>query len=384
MTETFAATTRLLESEVEDGLFTRGAQVSVWVDGEPAASLALGDDGTGRPMSTSTVSRVYCTIKPVTAVAVARQIDAGVLDLDEPLAGHLSEVRSLADGAVTLRHVLTHTAGLHLPMALELELVAPDQRNARIDATDRPRHWRVGLDAAYSEDVGWRLLGRLLEAVTGEPLGSHLRATVLDPLGMTDTWIGMTPEEYEALLPRLGVSHDMRGLQSYPLLLERGVRMCTDVNPAHGGYSTADDLARFYAALLAQLDGAGSADLPAAETLATFTSSQRPPTEDLVLGRPCEYGLGFMTVLDGHAFGRSPSPSAFGHSGNVGSSFAFADPAHDLAVAVVFNGLVDHESAFLRRPALVRAIYRDLDLAGIDDEPREPAVLPRHRWRRRR
>ncbi|MBA2625640.1 MAG: beta-lactamase family protein, partial [Acidimicrobiia bacterium] len=241
-------------------------------------------------------------------------------------------------------------------------------------------------DAAYSEDVGWRLLGRLLEAVTGEPLGSHLRATVLDPLGMTDTWIGMTPEEYEALLPRLGVSHDMRGLQSYPLLLERGGRMCTDVNPAHGGYSTADDLARFYAALLGQLDGGESPHLPRAETLATFTSSQRPPTEDLVLGRPCEYGLGFMTALDGHAFGRSPSPSAFGHSGNVGSSFAWADPEHDLAVGVLLNGVVDPDSAFLRRPALVRAVYADLEALEDDGDELE-AVAPdeapaRGGWRR--
>jgi hypothetical protein len=62
------------------------------------------------------------------------------------------------------------------------------------------------------------------------------------------------------------------------------------------------------------------------------------------------------------------SPSSFGHSGNVGSSFAFADPEHDLAVAVVFNGIVDSESSFLRRPAVVGSLYHDLGLLGGDED----------------
>ncbi len=93
----------------------------------------------------------------------------------------------------------------------------------------------------------------------------------------------------------------------------------------------------------------------------------RPRVFDEVLDRECEYGLGFMTDLAHHAFGPVCSPSSFGHSGNVGSSFAFADPEHDLAVAVVFNGIVDSESSFLRRPAVVGSLYHDLGLVGGED-----------------
>jgi hypothetical protein len=96
---------------------------------------------------------------------------------------------------------------------------------------------------------------------------------------------------------------------------------------------------------------------------------------DEVLDRECEYGLGFMTDLAHHAFGPMCSPSSFGHSGNVGSSFAFADPEHDLAVAVVFNGIVDSESSFLRRPAVVGALYHDLGLLGGDGDEAEPAEV---------
>ncbi|GIU89620.1 MAG: hypothetical protein KatS3mg010_0719 [Acidimicrobiia bacterium] len=73
-----------------------------------------------------------------------------------------------------------------------------------------------------------------------------------------------------------------------------------------------------------------------------------------------------MTDLRDHAFGDRCGESSFGHSGNVGASFAFADPERDLAVGVVFNGLVGHETAFARRRALVNALYADLDAATGD------------------
>lgn len=381
-----ARTRELLEAEIEEGLFTRGAQVAVQLDGE-RASLELGDDGRGQPVEAHTVFRVYCTIKPVTVLAIAHLVDDGTLDLDEPLCERLPSYRILSDGLVTLRTVLNHTAGLHRPMAIELELMPPAKRVEHLEQFERPVGFTVGVDAGYSEWFGWHVLGRLIETVTGEPLREHLRRVVIEPLGMADTWIGMTPEEYREVIGRLGVNHDLRSMQPYPLLLERGARMCTDVNPAHGGYSTAIDLCTMYGAIVEQLETGASDVLPSAEVLRTFTSSARPPTYDRVLDRVCEHGLGFMTSLSEHAFGRHCSARSFGHSGNVGSSFAWADPDNGLAAAVVFNGVVDPESAFLRRPAVVRAIVTDL---GLDDPP-APAVAegdgdegrPRRRWFRR-
>jgi hypothetical protein len=51
-----------------------------------------------------------------------------------------------------------------------------------------------------------------------------------------------------------------------------------------------------------------------------------------------------------------------GHSGWLGASYAFADPAHDLAVAVMLNGIVDVGRSFTRRPALTDALYANLGL----------------------
>lgn len=361
----FDQTVERLRDQVEDGIFSPGAQMAVELRGERVLDVAVGETGTGVEMTPEHVFRVYCSIKPVTAVAIQRLVESGVLSLDEPLEARLPDLRVL-EGGVTLRHVMTHTAALHRPMAVEMELVAADRRREVIASLKRPPGWRLGVDAAYSEYVGWQILGWLIEEATGDDLRAHLRDVVLDPMGLSSTWIGMTRDEYRDVVSRLGINVDMR-TKTLPMLFERSERVCTETNPSHGGYTNARDLARFYSGLLDRLgvlpadDDELDADAPDDVSLRAFTSIARPRVYDEVLQRECTYGLGFMTRLDEHAFGERCSDSAFGHSGNVGTSFAFADPERSLTVAVVFNGLVGHEAAFLRRRALVNTLYQDLD-----------------------
>jgi CubicO group peptidase (beta-lactamase class C family) len=391
MSLSFQHTRERIEDQVDEGLFTPGAQMVVHLDGERALDVAIGGSGMAEPMTPDHIFRVYCTIKPITAVAVAHLVDAGAVDLDEPLGPRLPEFTRV--GSVTLRHVLNHTAGLLMPQGLDMELRTPERRRESLLRARQPRGWRIGIDAGYSEYVSWHMLGALLERTTGEPLREYLRSTVMDPLGLTSTWIGMTPEQYERMLPRLGVNADMHDLRSIPMLFERIERVCTETNPSHGGYTNARDLATFYSAMLDRLAGGGNDALPSSATLEVFTSPARPVSYDDVLIRECSYGLGFMTDLREHAFGDLCSESSFGHSGNLGTSFAFADPQRGLAVGVVFNGLVSHEAAFLRRRALVNALYTDLDEhdAALADEmvdetaaePTEGAQRSRFGFRRR-
>jgi CubicO group peptidase (beta-lactamase class C family) len=369
---TMPETIERLETDIAEGLFTRGAQVCVTQRGETVLDVALGDDGMGRPVRPDTLFRVYCSIKPVAAMAVAHLVEAGTLDLDAPMSEFLPDTEAL-QGGVTTRHVMSHTAGLHKPAAVVLEMIPPDERVDFLDRYQRPPGWHLGTEAAYSELFAWHLVGRLLETLSGEPLREHLRRVVLDPLGMHDTFIGMTTAEFEANLDRVGINVDLRGWRGFPMLFERTERVLCEANPAHGGYTTARDLAQFYGSLLRVLDGESVAGLPSTEVLTTFCRNARPRSYDLILLRECDYGLGFMTSLAEHHFGKECSPESFGHSGNVGSSFAFADPEADLAVAVVFNGIVDPDSAFLRRPALVRSMFHDLD-ADADAEAEADAL----------
>ncbi len=352
-------TTRLLEEEVDVGLWTKGAQICV-VIGDQTRQVAIGDRGTGEPMMTDTIFKIYCAIKPVTAIAVAKLVEAGALDLDQPLRHLLPHYRVLAERDITLRHVLSHTAGLHVPPTVELELLPPAKRQTRLESAAPPDDWQIGFDAAYSEYFGWHLLGEAVEVISDQPLRQHLRDSVLDPLGLTHTWIGMTADEYDANYERLGVSWGLHGHKSSPMLLELSERWCCETNCASGGYTTAEDFARFYAALAAQLNDGDNGALPSRTTLAEFCSSARPRTYDHVLQRECEYGLGFMVNLSEHFYGSHCSERAMGHSGLAGSSFAFADPANEMGAAVILNGIIDGPSSLLRRQRLTETLYEDV------------------------
>lgn len=361
--ERFERTITRLDATIADGKLAQGAQLCLRLGGETLVHLAVGEDGAGQAMSVTTLCNVYCVIKPVTAIAVAIQVDAGKLDLDEPLGALLPSVPLLRNDALTLRCLLNHTAGLHEPSAVHMEMLTDELRTKFVAEMQPPAGWKVGEDAGFSEFVAWHLLGRVLEAVADEPLRDHLRR-IVTRLGMEDTWIGMTEREYDANVSRIGMNVDLRSWVPFPMLLERSRRNCCATKPAYWGYTTAEDLARFYAALSTQLHGGKSSALPSAETLRTFCSTARARGYDAVLERECEYGLGFMTSLRDHHFGSYCSPNAFGQSGFSGTSFAFADPDYDLAVGVILNGITDNARAFANRSAVVEGLYRDLNLVG--------------------
>ena len=122
---------------------------------------ALGDDGRGTPVEPDTVFRVYCTIKPVTVLAVARLVDDGTLDLDEPLARAAARVpgagrrrRSRSAGSSTTPPACT----ARWPSSSSS--CRPEKRVEHLEQFDRPVDFTVGVDAGYSEWFGWHVVGR--------------------------------------------------------------------------------------------------------------------------------------------------------------------------------------------------------------------------------
>jgi CubicO group peptidase (beta-lactamase class C family) len=359
-------TTAYVLGEIEAGVLMTGAQVCVVDPRGDVHNVAAGYAATD--VDASTIFRIWCASKPFTAIAAAKLVENGLLDLDAPLAGLLPEVRSLESSAtpraITLRQLLNHTAGLHVVTAPQMELLPSSERTAVMTQRNWvPDGWRAGQDCAYSEVLSWALLGMLVERATGEPLREHLRASVLDALGLERTWIGMSHRDYESNAPTIGINYDFRQLKAYPVLFERSERLCCETNCSYGGYTTATDLARFYATLLTCLRGEPSAVLPSPATLRQFCTTDRRAAWDHTFERECAFGLGFMTELSGHHFGPQVSPDAFGHSGWAGSSFAFADPQAGLVAAVITNGLLPPAAGHLSRLTLIEHIYEDCGLA---------------------
>src|SRR5690606_12764693 len=117
-----------------------------------------------------------------TAAAVMRLVDDGRLSLDQPVGEFLPEFRTGPKAAVTVRHLLTHTSGV--PQGAIL------RGNDRAERLARARSFDIfppaGARQEYS-DIGYILLGEIIEAASGESIGAYLERNLYTPLGMKDT-----------------------------------------------------------------------------------------------------------------------------------------------------------------------------------------------------
>ncbi|MGK8203748.1 serine hydrolase domain-containing protein [Burkholderia cenocepacia] len=182
-----------------------GAVVMVARDGELryARAAGLADREADTPMREDTLFRLASVTKPIVTAAAMRLVAAGRLALDEPVARWLPAFRpTLRDGtpaAITLRHLLSHTAGLGYRF-LEADGDGPYARagvsdgmdGARVSLAENLRRIAsVPLQFAPGTSWGYSLatdvVGALIEAVDGRPLADAVAALVTTPLGMTDT-----------------------------------------------------------------------------------------------------------------------------------------------------------------------------------------------------
>ncbi len=361
VTDPYEELVERLEREADEGFFHTAAQIVVRRGDETLLDASVGRTHLHQPFTDDTLSALYCTAKPIVAVAVLRLIAEDELSLDDRLGDVVDDLGASWIADRTIEQVLGHTAGLHVINTILARILPPRSRSAWVDASPPPEGWRFGADRAYSEFGGWFMLGRVIEALTEQPFDSYARDAVLDPYGVApdDLVMRIEGDDYARLAPRISATLDLTMEQPVPLLAEVGPETAAEWNPSFGSYGTMSAIAAFYRGLLDDLGGADKV-LPAALLEAAVTP-RLPLTEDVTLGRPAGFGLGFMTPLSSHFFGDAPSGGAFGHAGQGGTSFAFADPEHDLVVAVLYNAGLDADTALsFRRVHLVDSIYRGL------------------------
>jgi CubicO group peptidase (beta-lactamase class C family) len=126
-------------------------------------------------------------------------------------------------------------------------------------------------------------------------------------------------------------------------------------------------VARLYRALLAggELDGARVLMPPTVEAV---TARHRVGLFDETFHCRCDWGLG--VAVDNFAMGRHASPRAFGHGGAL-SSYAFADPEHDLVAVVQTNGMCASDDHYRRLDEFMTAVYVDVGIASENDPGRD-------------
>ncbi len=362
VTDPYVELVERLESEADEGFFHTAAQIVVRQGGDTLLDASVGRTHLHQPFTGETLSALYCTAKPIVAIAVLRLIADDELSLDDRLGDVVDDLGASWIADRTIEQVLGHTAGLHVVNTILARILPPRSRSAWVDASPPPEGWRFGADRAYSEFGGWFMLGRVIEALTEQPFDEYVRSSVLDPYGVSadDLVLRISGDDYERLAPRISATLDLTMDQPVPLLAEVGPETASEWNPSFGSYGTMSAVADFYRGLLDDLAGAEKV-LPV-DLLAQAVTARLPLTEDVTLGRPAGFGLGFMTPLSSHFFGERPSSRAFGHAGQGGTSFAMADPEEDLVVAVLYNAGLDADTALsFRRVHLIDAIYRGLD-----------------------
>jgi len=363
VTEPFEELVDRIEREAQEGFFHTGAQIVVMQSGITVLDMAAGQTHLHSPYETSTLSALYCTAKPLVAVAVLRLIAEDELSLGDRLGDVIDGLGTPWIADRTIEQVLGHTAGLHVVNTILARILPERSREGWVYASEPPAGWRFGSDSAYSEFGGWFLLGRVIESLTDQSFDSYVRSAVLDPYGVSadDLVLRIEADQYDRFASRISATLDLTMDRPIPLLAEVGPETVAEWNPAFGAYGTMGALAAFYQGLLGDLRGAERV-LPA-ELLTDAVTPRLPLSFDVTLDRDAGFGLGFMAPLSSHFFGEAPSDQAFGHAGQGGTSFAMADPEHDLVLAVLFNAGLDADTALsFRRVHLVDAIYRSLGL----------------------
>jgi CubicO group peptidase (beta-lactamase class C family) len=351
---------QVLEDGIADGTHI-GAQLYVSHRREPVVDLAVGNARDGVAMTTDSMMTWFSMTKGVTAVAVAQQWERAALDIEKPVASYIPEFAANGKDAVTLRHLLTHTAGIPLADAI-LEGKPWAESNAANLARiyGAPLDYEPGTRAGYHPAAGMTVLGEIVARVSGVPYAEYVRQEIFLPLGMHDSWVGMSEGRYAAYGDRIGHMYNTEGSQPKPVGFVDTARSVATTMPGAGGRGPMRELALLYEALLY-----GGVLEPV--TVAAVSARHRTEMLDETFGVVLDWGLGL--AVDTFAMGRHCSRRAFGHGGHQ-SSVAFCDPEHEVVVAVVCNGMPGLQRHNARLDAIASAVYVDLGIAKPGDPGR--------------
>ena len=345
--------------------------------------------GSGVEMTPDTVGWIASMTKALTGSAAMQLVEQGRLDLDAPASevvpqlGDASVLEGFDDDgnprtrpprrAITLRHLLTHTAGFSYDIWNE-SLVryqevtgTPGIIECKDACLTTPLLFDPGDRWDYGINVDWA--GKMVEAVSGQRLGKYLRDHLLDPLGMNDTAFRIT----DAMRARLAKIH-MRGEDgSLDPQMELEIPQDPEFEMGGGGlYGTVGDYLRFIRMILNR-GRANGEQLLAPETVDMMSRNQMgecrvcelktaiPPFSndaEFFPGMPKTWGLSFMINTEQAPTGRSAG--SLGWAG-LANSFFWIDHAKGIGGAYLTQVLpfID-EKSFPLYLAFEQAVYEGL------------------------
>ncbi|MFZ4719864.1 MAG: serine hydrolase domain-containing protein [Ilumatobacteraceae bacterium] len=347
-----------------------GAACTVVIGDRTVVDLVGGwrDDARTVPWDHDTLVNVYSAGKGLLALVALQAVDRGEVDLDEPIARRWPEFAAGGKEAATLRHALTHQAGVP---AISRLLTNDDLWDwaTMTEALAATEAWfEPGSRITYHTNTFGHLVGEVARRATGRMPGALLRE-VAAPLG-ADTWWGVPladqarcadvrwapsspiPDPDWATLEGPGRML-MLGYFNPPGYSSHGVVNTTAWRsaqvPSTNCHSTAAGLARIYRALVEP----GRLLSPALLQEATSVQAAGPCP---VLGEDIAVGLGFVPTSERRPLGTNPH--SFGHFG-TGGALGFGDPDAQLGFGYVMNDVIPRWQS-TRNRTLIDALYASL------------------------
>lgn len=357
----------------------------------PGASLAVGRWGrlvhlrgyghTDQPayspnVSDSTIFDLASLTKVVGTTTAAMILEQdGWLDLDRPVREYLPEFNAPDKAGITVRHLLTHSAGFIAGAPLWRERRGAYQFIERMNA--QPLVYAPGDSSIYS-DWGFILTGFIIERITGQRLDTFLERRIWQPLGMRDTGynplllVGLPDEitctsAYRAghsLLPRIAVTEIdtvFRNRQVHGIVHDENACALGGIAGHAGLFSSARDLSVF-AHMMLNGGSYHGVQILEPETIARWTAPQNGHSSR---------ALGWDTPSERSSAGSYFSPRSFGHTGFTGTSI-WMDPTRGLFVILLTNRVNPTRNNSLHVP-LRRAVADAAQAAVLD--------APLHEWR---
>ncbi len=356
----------LVKAAIADSV-TPGAALAMGRHGRLVRLEGYGRLGWARGSGAVTDSTLYdlasLTKVLATTTAIMTLAEEGRLELDAPVSRYLPWFIGYGKEDVTVRQILLHRSGLPGWLPLWQERTGRDGYQEALAALELAR--APGDSTVYS-DLGFIVLGFLVEAVAGDPLDRFLEERVFEPLGMRETMF----RPPDSLLPRIApteIDTVFRHAHVHGVVHDENAWALGGVAGHAGLFSSARDLARYAEALREAWHAAppaGAADEAAmARVFDPVLVRRFTARHDSTSSR----ALGWDTPDQGSSAGRFLSPSAFGHTGFTGTSL-WIDPELDLFVVLLTNR-VNPTRENQGHIALRRAVHEAVACAVVDRPP---------------
>jgi CubicO group peptidase (beta-lactamase class C family) len=331
------------------------------------------------PMAKDTIFNMASMTKPITSVAIMMLVDEGRLKLDDEVATFLPKYKearvitrfSAADGTyetrparrpITIRHLLTHTSGIGY--AFSSPIVTALTQKTMQSELDLPLLFEPGESWAYGAST--RVLGHVVEAISGQRIDAFLESRILGPLGMHDTSYAVPASKHARV-----VAVNARGGDGK--FVERPLPATLPANVAGDGglYGTAGDYGLFLRMLLNRGTLGGTRILSERSARTLFenhtgrvvvqpqTSANQGLSRNFPLGAGKDrWGLGFQLAADRAANRRSPGSGTWA---GIFNTHFFVDPDREVGVVVMMQTLPFYDEASMSvYAAAEEAIYRHL------------------------